>query len=172
MKRQQGMRRRREAELTILLQALPLAEQVQAQAAGVPLGLHESLSSCQRETKTRHALDAFIGGRDQVVDSPLRQVYRHCPKAAHRVYKVARAGLLHHSSDFFHRIHQPGRRFAMDYRDIRDRGIGFEGFFNLRKVRHLVLREFKRGGTDVVDLRNLSDAPPVGPIDDNQHLAV
>ena len=48
------------------------------------------------------------------------------PEAAHRVDDEAAAALGHRRGDFGQRIEDPGRRLAMDERDVGDRGVGVE----------------------------------------------
>src|SRR5262245_43241983 len=62
------MCRRRVAELAVLLEALPLIEQIQAEAAGKSLTCEQSNAPANYKRKTRYSLNAFVRGGDQIVD--------------------------------------------------------------------------------------------------------
>src|SRR6266496_6437109 len=68
-KGQQGMSGRGVAELAVLFEPIPLAEQVETQAAGITLAGQQRRAAAEDERKTRHAFDAFVGGGDEIIDS-------------------------------------------------------------------------------------------------------
>src|SRR3990167_6443142 len=85
---EQRVRRRREAELAVLLEATPLTEQVQAQAAPAALRRQQRLAAGDDAREPRYALDALVRRRHQVVDLARLHVDRQRAEAAHRIDDV------------------------------------------------------------------------------------
>jgi len=71
--------------------------------------------------ETRDALEALVGGTDQVVYLTALKIYWHSTKAAHCVYKIRslRLVLFHCLSQLFDGIYHTRTRFAVHHRNQR-----------------------------------------------------
>jgi hypothetical protein len=76
--REQGMGRRRETELTLLLETLPLGKQVQADRPGAISRGQQRVASADHEGETRYALDALVRRGDDEVDARIMSIQRVC----------------------------------------------------------------------------------------------
>src|SRR4051812_27371287 len=64
---EQRMRRRRETELTVAFESLPLRQQVETDAPRIAGGLFECVAARDDEGKARHTFQAFVRGRNEVI---------------------------------------------------------------------------------------------------------
>src|SRR5260221_5691531 len=99
VKSEDRMRRRGVAKLAVLFKALPLAEQVQAQAARAALGGKQPLAARDHERKTGHSFQTFVWGANQEIDPGRVEIHRHPAKAADGVHDVTAAHLVHYSAN-------------------------------------------------------------------------
>src|SRR4051812_45940995 len=98
------MRGRGETELAIAFEPLPLRQQIEADAPRVVGGFLERGTARDDERKTRHAFEAFVRRRDEIVRLQLREVERHAAETAHRIDDETAAMFAYDSGDLVDRI--------------------------------------------------------------------
>ena len=166
------MGRRRKTELGILLEALPLPEQVQAQAAGVTFTGQQRRAPRDDEGKTRNAFETFVRRGDQEVDARLRKVNGHRAERAHRI-DDKRA--LMPARDLPQRrdgIEDAGRRLAVNGRNVRHGGILHQQTIQGGGIVRRVLRCAQDDMIDARQPQHLHHAFAIGTIGHHRHLAL
>ena len=165
------MRGRGEPELPVGLESPQLAQQVQAQAAGEAGRRLERGPPREDEAEPRHALDALVGRRDQVIDRRRLEVDRDRAEAAHRIDDEAPPVPPDHPADGLERVEDPRRRLAVDQRDVGDRRVSRQDGVHLVRPGHRVLLAAEDVMVDLQAGRHLRDPLAVRTIGEDQELA-
>src|ERR1700722_8074385 len=75
-----------EAEFAIALEGLELGHEVQTQTPGISGAAEQMVAFAKYEGKSRHALDALIGGGNQAINSAILKIHGNTPETAHGIH--------------------------------------------------------------------------------------
>src|SRR5262245_52529663 len=120
------MRRWSEAKLSVRFESSPLFEEVKRKCSRPPLNLSKQGSLRNHEGEARHTFNAFIRGGDQEIDTSRFNVDWDPTEAAHRIDDESPLCTSYYRAHFFDGIEQTCCCFAMDDRNVSDRGIALE----------------------------------------------
>ena len=116
---------RREAELAVGLQPLPLLEEIEHHRMAHALRGFEHGALHQHVGEAGHALDALVGGRDHDVHADAH-VERDGAEGGHGIDHVGLAARLDRAGDLVDRVDDARGGLAVDDPDMADGGIGIE----------------------------------------------
>src|SRR5215813_5412538 len=89
----------RKAVLAGSSQVLPLVAEIERQGRGIALSLGQRRLAAENESKTRHPLDALVGGRGQCIEPSSRCIQRQRSKRAHGIDQQLAPVALHYGAN-------------------------------------------------------------------------
>ena len=169
---QDAMGGRGVAKLTVLLESLELAQQVEAQAAGPALGGEETGAAAEDKAEPGNTLDAFVGGGNQEVDGAGLEVDGVRAEAAHGIDDINLVVTSSHLAESLNGIDDPRGGFAMDGGDVRDGRVRGEQLIEGGGVAGDILGGAEDGMGDAGVLEHGQHAFAVGTVGEDGDLAV
>ena len=169
---EQGMRRRCETELPIVLQAFPLGKEVEAEAAGAAFAFEQGGLGREDETESRYAFNALVAAGNEEVDVARLQMDGNAPEAAHGINDVAFAMAGHHCAQGFDGVEDACGGFAMHHGHVGNGRIGGEKIVQRIDRGHFVLRALQHIVADAMNAGHLCHPFAVGAIHQQEQMAV
>jgi hypothetical protein len=157
-----------EAELAVGFKPFPLSDEVEAEAACVPLGGEQRRPACDREGKTGDAFDALVSGGDEVVDTRVFEIEGHSAEAAHGVDDELAAVIAHDAADRFDGVEDAGGGLAVDDGDVGDRRVSGQSAGNCDWVGRSVLSGSDHCCGDAGNLGDAGDALAVSSVGEDE----
>jgi hypothetical protein len=132
--------------------------QIETQRARIAARGHQCFTLRQHKTKAGHAFNALIGRGDEEPGACSPQVDGNRAEAAHRVDNVGCSGVGDNCADLFDRIHDAGRRFAMDDRNMGRAGMNCKVRRDVKRQNTSVFRPLQDIYRNAVNARHLHHA--------------
>ena len=124
------------------------------------------------ESESRNTLYALVGTTYQKVYAQSLNVDRNTGKTAHGIYNEGDTFSLDYFCNLFDAVQQTGGRFAMHHRQVGDARILFQGFPGHFTCYYFGFAQRDQYIIDVIVIRDLRHAFPVGSIGQNQQFVV
>ena len=165
VEREDDVCRRREAELAVALDAAQLGEKVQGDRPRPSYARLQRCPASDDESQSRHALEALVGGRSEVVHARGLEVKRDRRERTHRVDEVRAVRAGDDAPDLLDGVHDAGSCLAVDGGDHRDPAVTIEDIAHVGGLGRLVFRIRQALDGDSMALGDLGDALAVGAVD-------
>ena len=126
----------------------------------------------QHEGEAGDSLNALVGRRDQVVRADVRHVQRDPAEGRHRVQDEDLAVPAATLPNFGRRVQDARRRLAVDQRHVRQLPVGQKLPLDPNRIDRLDFRKRQDGVRDPQSLGDSGDPVAVGPVVQDEQLAV